>query len=64
MLFGNIRLMPQTNLLRALNKYILKSSVKKIRLHGFRHIHASLLINCGCDSREVTDRPWRHYSNC
>ena len=39
-----------------LNKYIEKANCKKITPHGFRHSHVSLLINLGCDSRDVAER--------
>ena len=32
------------------------AGVKRITPHGFRHSHVSLLINLGCDSREVANR--------
>lgn len=64
-IFGNIRFLSSTTFKRNLNKYIEKTNekidnendkIKKITPHGFRHSHASLLINLGCDSREVAER--------
>lgn len=54
--FGNIRYFPATTFRENLNRYIKKANVKKITPHGFRHSHASLLINLGCDSRDVAER--------
>jgi len=39
-----------------LDRYITMAGVKRITPHGFRHSHVSLLINLGCDSREVANR--------
>ena len=55
-IFGNIRYFPATTFRENLNRYITKANVKKITPHGFRHSHASLLINLGCDSRDVAER--------
>ena len=54
--FGNARYIPSTTFTRKLNYYINKAEVKKISPHGFRHSHVSLLINLGCDSRDVAER--------
>lgn len=54
--FGNIRFIPETTFIRKLNYYITKANVKRITPHGFRHSHASLLIDLGCDSYEVAER--------
>lgn len=54
--FGNVKYLPPTTLRRYLNKYIKLAKVKRITLHGFRHSHVSLLINLGCDSRDVAER--------
>ena len=37
-------------------KYAAMSGVKKIRIHDFRHSHASLLINAGINALEVAHR--------
>lgn len=55
-LFGGIKNTSNTTLRRHLNKYIKKSNVKHITIHGFRHSHVSLLIYLGCDSRDVAER--------
>ncbi len=55
-LFGNIKYLPPTTFKRYLYKYIELANVKKITPHGFRHSHVSLLINIGCDSRDVAAR--------
>lgn len=54
--FGNVRYQALTTLNKRLYKYIESAKVKKITPHGFRHSHASLLIDLGCDSREVAAR--------
>lgn len=54
--FGNLSFLSQTTLRRHLNNNIKKSKVKYITIHGFRHSHASLLINLGLDSRDVAER--------
>ena len=46
----------ETQIRRKLDEYIKKSGVKKIRLHDFRHSHASFLINNGCSIRLVSER--------
>ena len=55
-IFGDIKYVSKTTFVRMLNKYIEISGVRHISPHGFRHSHASLLIDLGCDSREVADR--------
>lgn len=54
--FGNANHISSTSLKRYLYKYIKIAKVKKITPHGFRHSHVSLLINLGCDSRDVAER--------
>lgn len=46
----------ETQIRRVLDKYIEKAKVKKIRLHDFRHSHASYLINNGCSIRLCSER--------
>ena len=46
----------ETQLRRMFDKYILKSGVKKIRLHDLRHSHASFLINNGMNIKLVSQR--------
>lgn len=55
-IFGNITHVSPTTIKRYLYKYIELADVKKITPHGFRHSHVSLLINLGCDSRDVAER--------
>ena len=54
--FGNVKHISPTSLKRYLYKYIKIAKVKKITPHGFRHSHISLLIDLGCDSRDVAER--------
>ena len=51
-----LSIFPPTSLKRYLYKYIKIAQVKKITPHGFRHSHISLLIDLGCDSRDVAER--------
>lgn len=44
------------SLRRALTKGCEQTGVKKIRLHDFRHSHASLLIECGFSPLAIADR--------
>lgn len=39
-----------------LDEYCLKAGVKRIRIHDFRHSHASFLINKGANDKAVADR--------
>lgn len=48
--------LPATTLDRYYHKYLDKSKVKKIRLHDFRHSHASYLINKGAIPAVVAKR--------
>lgn len=54
--FGNVSYIPVTTFRRHFNEYLKNNEIKKITPHGFRHSHVSLLINLGCDSREVAER--------
>lgn len=54
--FGNVNYIAPTTLRRKLDYYINIAKVKKITPHGFRHSHVSLLIDLGCDSRDVANR--------
>ena len=59
--FGNVKYVAPTTFANHLDKYIEQAkkehtNFKRITPHGFRHSHASLLINLGCDSREVAAR--------
>lgn len=55
-MFGNVNYITPTTLRRKLDFYINKAKVKRITPHGFRHSHVSLLIDLGCDSRDVANR--------
>ena len=55
-IFGNHIHISPTTFRRHLYRYIELANVKKITPHGFRHSHVSLLINLGCDSRDVAER--------
>ena len=66
-IFGNIKYISETTLRRNLNKYMKLSNIKSknpnykegnsiITPHGFRHSHASLLINIGLDFKDVAER--------
>lgn len=46
----------ETTLDRRYDEYIKKSKVKRIRIHDFRHSHASYLINNGYDIQIVSKR--------
>lgn len=54
--FGNYKHIAPTTFRRHLYYYINLAKIKIITPHGFRHSHVSLLINLGCDSRDVADR--------
>lgn len=54
--FGNVKPLSPTTFKRYLYKYTELANVKRITPHGFRHSHVSLLINLGCDSRDVANR--------
>ena len=54
--FGGERSLPITNIQRELEAGIQKSGVKRIRLHDFRHSHASLLIAAGVPIIAVSKR--------
>jgi len=56
-MFGDINYIAPTTFRRYLNKYIDRiDNFKRITPHGFRHSHVSLLIDLGCDSRDVAER--------
>lgn len=46
----------RTNLLRKLKKYFIRAELPDIGFHGFRHTHASLLLNAGVDYKELQHR--------
>lgn len=66
-MFGNIKYISETTLRRNLKKYLTISGITSknpnykdgdtiLTLHGFRHSHASLLINIGLDFKDVAER--------
>lgn len=55
-MFGITRPYPETSVSRKKNLAIKKSGVKKIRIHDFRHSHATLLINQGMNIVAVSKR--------
>lgn len=54
--FGGFQYLGITTLRNKLNQYIKIANVKKITIHGFRHSHVSLLIDIGCDFKDVAER--------
>ena len=46
----------ETDIRRHLNRHIITSNVPKIRIHDFRHSHASYLINSGIPIKAVSQR--------
>ena len=54
--FGDVKPLSRSNLSRNLDKYIALSGVKRITPHGFRHSHASLLINSKVDDAVIAER--------
>lgn len=54
--FGGNKPLPQTSIDRKLKYYCEISNVKNIRLHDFRHSHASYLISQGVDIVSVAKR--------
>lgn len=55
-IFGNDTPLPPETIRRKLKSYCLKAGVKVIRLHDFRHSHASLLISKGHDIVTIARR--------
>lgn len=56
LIFGGIKEIGLTTLRTKLDYYIKIANVKRITIHGFRHSHVSLLINIGCDTKDVAER--------
>ena len=46
----------ETHIRRKLNEYIAKSQVKPIRIHDFRHSHASYLFSKGVNIKAISTR--------
>lgn len=55
-IFGNIKTLPPQTIRRRLEYYCIKANVKKIRIHDFRHSHASYLISKGYDIVTISRR--------
>ena len=55
-MFGGRNPLPRTSIERIKNKAISQAKVKKIRIHDFRHSHASNLIGEGMDIVAVSKR--------
>lgn len=55
-IFGGVLPYSHTSITRWKNNYCKLSGVKKIRLHDFRHSHATYLINHGADYMIVAER--------
>ncbi len=54
--FGGFQYLAITTLRNKLDKYIKIANVKRITIHGFRHSHVSLLVDIGCDFKDVAER--------
>lgn len=55
-IFGGISPVPETSMRREANKAMLAAGLKRITIHGFRHSHASLLINGGMNIKLISER--------
>lgn len=55
-IFGGIRPLADTTVRRVANKAMKNARLKHITLHGFRHSHASLLINGGMNIKLISTR--------
>lgn len=68
---GGIRPLRDTSIENANKKFAYEAGVKKIRIHDFRHSHASVLVNNGINIQEVARRlghsdiemTWNTYSH-
>lgn len=54
--FGGLKPLTATTIGRRKDNYCMKSGVKKIRIHDFRHSHASLLISRGVPITVISKR--------
>ena len=54
--FGNVKHLPPQTIRRKLGEFCNKAGVKRIRIHDFRHSHASLLISKGFDIVTIARR--------
>ena len=55
-IFGGIKPIPCTTLDRKKNYYCDKAKVKRIRIHDFRHSHATILHNYGVKPKVIQER--------
>lgn len=55
-IFGGIKPLAPSTIERKKNNYCKKANVKQIKLHAFRHSHASLLLNNGIPISEISER--------
>lgn len=55
-IFGGLKPLTHTTITRKKNNYCEKANVKKIRLHDFRHSHATLLISRGVPITVISQR--------
>ena len=55
-IFGGNKPLSQTTVGRKKNAYCEVAGVKKIRLHDFRHSHATLLVSCGVPITVISQR--------
>lgn len=55
-IFGNVNPLPYTSISRIKDKAIKEAHVKNIRIHDFRHSHASLLISKGLNIVAISRR--------
>ena len=55
-IFGGSKPIPTTTLERKKNYYCDKAKVKRIRIHDFRHSHATLLYKNKCDIKTIQKR--------
>lgn len=55
-IFGGPKPLPCTSITRNKDRAVLESGVKRIRIHDFRHSHASYLICSGCNIVAVSKR--------
>lgn len=55
-IFGGITPLAPTTISRKKDKYCMQAKVKKIRIHDFRHSHASLLLSLGVPITVISQR--------
>ena len=55
-IFGGLCALSQTTIGRRKNQYCQKANVKKIRIHDFRHSHATILLSKGLPVTVISKR--------